>query len=67
MTQIMFEDFSTPALYIALQQVLSLFASGRTTGIVLDSGDGVTHVVNLHLFTLIRYHLMKDMAYLMLY
>jgi len=45
MAQIMFETFGTPAIYIAIQAVLSLYASGRTTGIVLDSGDGVSHMV----------------------
>jgi len=44
-TQIMFESFSVPGLYVAIQAILSLYASGRTTGIVLDSGDGVTHTV----------------------
>ena len=48
MTQIMFENFSTPAFYIAVQAVLSLHASGRTTGIVLDSGEGVSHSVPIH-------------------
>jgi len=31
-TQIMFEKFNTPAMYVAIQAVLSLYASGRTTG-----------------------------------
>ncbi|EOB11592.1 actin, partial [Nosema bombycis CQ1] len=45
MTQIMFETFNVPNFYISIQAVLSLYASGRTTGIVFDSGDGVSHVV----------------------
>jgi len=48
MTQIMFETFDSPACYIAIQAVMSLYASGRTTGLVLDSGDGVSHTVPVY-------------------
>ncbi|KAJ9184205.1 hypothetical protein P3X46_007970 [Hevea brasiliensis] len=48
MVEIMFEAFEIPATYIAMQAVLSLYASGRSTGIVMDSGEGVTHVVPIY-------------------
>jgi actin-related protein len=48
MTQIMFETFNTPAFYTATQSALALYASGRTTGLVLDIGDGVTHAVPVY-------------------
>ncbi|TPX42233.1 hypothetical protein SeMB42_g02768 [Synchytrium endobioticum] len=46
--QIFFETFNVPALFMSVQAVLALYASGRTTGIVLDVGDGVTHCVPVY-------------------
>eukprot|EP00941_MAST-03F_sp_MAST-3F-sp1_P003818 g3818.t1 len=46
--EVFFETFNAPALYISPQATLSLYASGRTTGVVLDCGDGVTHSVPVY-------------------
>merc|ERR1712070_827895 len=43
MVEIMFETFGVPSLNISIQGVLALLGQGRTTGLVLDSGEGVTH------------------------
>jgi actin-related protein 3 len=52
--EIMFETFNVPAMYIAVQGVLALAASWGSaksaadkplTGVVVDSGDGVTHII----------------------
>nr|XP_033777003.1 actin-85C-like [Geotrypetes seraphini] len=45
MTQLLFENFKVPAMYVAVQAVLALYSSGRITGCVMDSGDGVSHTV----------------------
>ena len=47
-TQIMFETFNVPAIYLKMQAVLSLFASGLTTGLVLDAGYSASHVVPIY-------------------
>jgi len=46
--QIFFETFNVPALFVSMQAVLSLYASGLVTGVVLDCGDGVTHAVPIY-------------------
>jgi actin len=48
MTQIMFDNFNVKGFYVAIQAVLSLYSCGRFTGIVCDSGDGVTHLVPIY-------------------
>jgi len=46
--EIFFESFNVPALFVSMQAVLSLYATGRVTGVVLDAGDGVTHAVPIY-------------------
>lgn len=48
MAQVWFESLRAPALYWTAPAVLSLYASGRTTGVVLDVGEGVTHAVPVY-------------------
>jgi actin-related protein len=63
MTQTMFETFNVPAMYISIQAVLSLYASGRTTGCVLDCGDGVSHIVPIYQgFALVHNIVRKNLA-----
>eukprot|EP01116_Phalansterium_solitarium_P007156 TRINITY_DN1967_c0_g1_i2.p1 TRINITY_DN1967_c0_g1~~TRINITY_DN1967_c0_g1_i2.p1 ORF type:complete len:409 (+),score=43.12 TRINITY_DN1967_c0_g1_i2:53-1228(+) len=48
MIEVMFEKYEFPACYIAIQAVLVLYAQGLLTGVVVDSGDGVTHIVPVY-------------------
>eukprot|EP01084_Bolivina_argentea_P175436 303816_1 len=58
MTQIMFEAFGVNGLYVAIDAVLSLYASGRVTGIVMDCGDDVCHTVPIY-----EGHALRDATY----
>ncbi|XP_034948519.1 actin-related protein 2 isoform X2 [Chelonus insularis] len=44
MIEVMFEKYGFTGVYIAVQAVLTLYAQGLITGVVVDSGDGVTHI-----------------------
>ncbi|KAI4496977.1 hypothetical protein M0802_007925 [Mischocyttarus mexicanus] len=44
MIQVMFEKYGFAGTYIAIQAVLTLYAQGLISGVVVDSGDGVTHI-----------------------
>lgn len=48
MVEIMFEKFGFNAVYVAIQAILTLYAQGLQTGIVVDSGDGVTHIIPVY-------------------
>ena len=48
MTQIIFETFNTPAMYTCNKQVLSLYSTGSSTGLVVDSGYKSTRIVAIH-------------------
>lgn len=48
MTEIMFDTFNVPSIFISIQSVLSLYSSGSTTGVVIDSGAGVTNTVPIY-------------------
>jgi actin-related protein len=48
LTEVLFESFQTPAMYVALTGILGLFSSGRTTGLVVDSGHDVTQIVPVY-------------------
>ncbi|CAD7946230.1 unnamed protein product [Amoebophrya sp. A120] len=43
--ELMFEAFGVPSLSVRIQGVLALMGQGRTTGLVLDAGAGVTHAI----------------------
>ncbi|XP_053415747.1 actin [Nycticebus coucang] len=44
-TEILFDNFNVPALYLANQAVLSMYASGQISGTTIESGEGMTYFV----------------------
>lgn len=59
----MFEKFNVPAFYVTLQPTLSLYASGRHGGVIVDVGEGLTHITpimggpyTLYLSTILQLH-----------
>ena len=59
-TQVMFVIFNVHAMHMATQTILSLHASGRKTGFVMDFGDGVSHTM----FIFERYALLHAILHL---
>jgi actin-related protein len=48
LTQILFDTFNVPGLYVANTAVLSLYSAGKFTGVVVEIGDGVAHIVPIY-------------------
>jgi actin-related protein 2 len=48
MAEVMFEKYGFGAMQVGVQALMTLYAQGSLTGVVLDSGDGVTHIVAVY-------------------
>eukprot|EP01063_Lacrimia_lanifica_P025138 TRINITY_DN3290_c0_g2_i1.p1 TRINITY_DN3290_c0_g2~~TRINITY_DN3290_c0_g2_i1.p1 ORF type:complete len:440 (+),score=124.31 TRINITY_DN3290_c0_g2_i1:133-1320(+) len=56
LTELIFETYNAPALVLASTATMSLFATGRSTGMVIDSGVGATHLVPIWEGYTLRHH-----------
>ncbi|ODH38373.1 hypothetical protein ACO22_02372 [Paracoccidioides brasiliensis] len=55
MCEVMFEGYNFGGVYVAIQAVLALYAQGLSSGVVVDSGDGVTHIVPVYESTVLNH------------
>jgi actin-related protein 2 len=55
MCEVMFERYGFEGVYVAIQAVLSLYAQGLSSGVVVDSGDGVTHIIPVYESTVLNH------------
>ena len=55
MCEVMFEQYGFEGVYVAIQAVLSLYAQGLASGVVVDSGDGVTHIIPVYESTVLNH------------
>ncbi|KAF7235266.1 Actin-like protein 9 [Varanus komodoensis] len=48
LVEVVFESLNSPGMYVAYQSVLSVYAHGKISGLVVDSGYSTTHTVPVH-------------------
>ncbi|KAJ6145803.1 Actin-related protein 2 [Penicillium chermesinum] len=59
MAEVMLEGYNFGGVYVAIQAVLALYAQGLSSGVVVDSGDGVTHIIPVYESTVLNHHIKR--------